>query len=188
MRKTILAVLTLALAAGLQAQLPVPRQATELTITQADGTRTLLSSYKGKVVVVQFLFTSCPHCQRLSQELTRLAPEFKGQVQMIGVAFDSADAVKVRDYVKYIDVGFPVGYSDRNAVMTYLGLNDMIQRIGVPQVVVIDRQGVVREQSEALGGGQLGNPAYLKPLLTKLVNEPAGAVASARAQPDGTKH
>ncbi len=177
MRNTLFAALALAAtllpSVGLRAQYPVPRPASELTITQADGTRTLVSSYKGKVVVIQFLFTSCPHCQRLSQELTRLAPEFNGQVQMLGVAFDNADAAKVRDYVKYIDVGFPVGYADRNAVMTYLGLNDMTQRIGVPQMVVIDRQGVVREQSDAEGGGQLGNPAYLKPLLTKLATEPA---------------
>ena len=68
---------------------PVPRPATEFTFVEPSGQRTLLSSYKGKVVVIQFLMTWCEHCQRFSKLLTGLQKELgpKG-VQMLGVAFD----------------------------------------------------------------------------------------------------
>jgi cytochrome c biogenesis protein CcmG/thiol:disulfide interchange protein DsbE len=169
MRAAILIALTAAAAAWAQA--PVPRPATELTIQPPGGPARLLSSYRGKVVVVQFLSTGCPHCQRLSQDLTALAAELGPGVQMLGVAFDNANDAMVEGYVRNFGVGFPVAHADRAAVFGYLGLNET-QRIGVPQVVVIDRRGRIRAQTDAEGGGDLGRPAYLRSLLGKLLAEP----------------
>ena len=42
--------------------------------------------------------------------------------------------------------GFPVGVSNRSTVLGYLGISEL-ERIGVPQIIVIDRKGVIREQS-----------------------------------------
>src|SRR5712671_6859738 len=87
---------------------PVPRPAKELTIDQGGGRTSLLSQYRGKVCVIQFLFTTCPHCQALSKVLTRLQGELgpKG-VQMLGVAFDDgATATTANNYVRQYGIGF----------------------------------------------------------------------------------
>ena len=60
-----------------------------------------------------------------------------------------------------------------------------MERIGVPQIVVIDRQGIIREQSPTTGGGPLGDPAHLKPLIESLLSE--GAPAKAPAKSGDTK-
>src|SRR4051794_15722031 len=44
---------------------PVPRKAPEFVFNIQDGSQLLLSSQKGKAVVVAFMFTTCPHCQAL---------------------------------------------------------------------------------------------------------------------------
>jgi protein-disulfide isomerase len=51
-------------AAAVTAMAPLPRKSPEFTIVEPSGKQTLLSSYKGKVVVLEFISTSCPHCQQ----------------------------------------------------------------------------------------------------------------------------
>ena len=50
---------------------PLPRKSPEFTFTDPSGKPMLLSSLKGKIVVMPFMFTTCPHCQRYAQDLTR---------------------------------------------------------------------------------------------------------------------
>ncbi len=180
MRTATLALLiTLGAALGLpvQAAAPVPRPAKEFTVATPQGQQILISSLKGKVAVVQFLFTWCPHCQAFSQVLTQLNSEYGPRgFQALGVAFDDDDGKmplkdKVIGYTKQY-AGFPVGFSTRSTVLSYLGISEL-ERIGVPQIVVIDRKGVIREQSPSSGGGPLGDPAHLKPLVEMLLAEGA---------------
>src|ERR1700676_686236 len=138
------AVLALALSifpATLPAEAPVPRPAKEFVFSDQNGKKIALSGFKGKVVVVQFLSTTCSHCQAFSQMLTRLQSEYgpKG-FQAIGVAFNEATAGMVKSYVEDHHIGIPVGFAPREAVLGYLGVSVM-ERMGVPQMVVIDRAG-----------------------------------------------
>jgi peroxiredoxin len=159
---------------------PVPRIAKELTILESNGKTSKLSDYRGKVCIIQFLFTTCPHCQALSRELTKLQrdPELKG-LQVLGVAFDEATAEKAGAYVRQFGVGFPVGYTTRDIVLNYLGISVMNQRFVVPQVMVIDQKGMIRAQSDPMGTEELYNPAHLKQLVSGLLKSAAPAAPSA---------
>jgi thiol-disulfide isomerase/thioredoxin len=186
MRTSTLA-LFLAVGLSLQAEAPVPRPAKEFTVATPQGQQILLSSLKGKVAVVQFLFTWCPHCQAFSKVLTQLNSEYGPRgFQALGVAFDDLDPQdklplkdKVITYTQQY-AGFPVGVSNRSTVLSYLGISEL-ERIGVPQIVVIDRKGVIREQSMSQGGGPLGDPAHLKPLIESLLAESAPSKAPAKS-------
>ena len=171
-----------------QAAAPVPRPAKEFTVATPQGQQILISSLKGKVAVVQFLFTWCPHCQAFSKVLTQLNTEYGPRgFQALGVAFNDQpdspeDKIPLKDKVLAYSkeyAGFPVGVSNRSAVLSYLGISEL-ERIGVPQIIIIDRKGVIREQSTSQGGGPLGDPAHLKPLIESLLAE--GAPAKAPAQ------
>jgi thiol-disulfide isomerase/thioredoxin len=194
MRTATLALfLTLGTTLGLpvQAAAPVPRPSKEFTVATPQGQQILLSSLKGKVCVVQFLFTWCPHCQAFSKVLTQLNTEYGPRgFQALGVAFDDDDPNnklplkdKAAAYAQQY-AGFPVGYSTRTTVFNYLGLSEL-ERIGVPQIVVIDRKGVIREQTTGEGGGPLGSPEHLKPLIESLLAE--GAAPKAPAKSGDTK-
>src|SRR5260221_13678506 len=78
---------------------PVPRKSPEFTITDPAGKQILLSSFKGKIVVMPLMFTTCPHCQHEAQMLTKLMKEFP-TVQMLGVAFNDANGPMVSQFVK----------------------------------------------------------------------------------------
>ncbi len=166
--------MALALSVAAFAAMPVPRPSKEFTFTQPGGKQTLLSSYKGKVVCVQFLYTTCPHCQALSRVLTKMSGELGPNVQFLGVAFEEDKpelaSAAVQGYIKQQGVSFPVAYATRDQVMSYLGLSVM-DRFVVPQVAVIDKKGVIRAQSAAMGTETLQREETLMPLLKGLLAE-----------------
>ena len=166
------AALLLVAAISLYAAAPVPRPAPALTFTEPSGKATSIASLKGKVVVVQFLLTTCPHCQAFSRVLTQVANEFGPKVQAVGIAFDQDDAKNVPSYIKNIGTNFPVGSANQQAIPSFLGISVMdYSRMRVPQVVVIDKKGVIRGQTDINGGGPVGAEASLKALLNTLVKE-----------------
>src|ERR1700688_2163685 len=100
MRKAAIAPL-MALAVSALAMPPVPRKAPELTIVEPSGKQTLLSSFKGKVVVIEFLYTTCPHCQAASQVFTKLQRELGPRgFQAVGVAFNDNAQMLVPQFVQ----------------------------------------------------------------------------------------
>jgi peroxiredoxin len=176
----------LASALALQAAAPVPRPAKEFTVTLPSGKQKLLSSYRGKVVMMPFMFTTCPHCQALSKVITRLQAELgpKG-FQAFGVTFNdevntpnpAVNAQVTGSFISQFQVGFPVGYAPRNSVLSYLGISD-IERWVVPQIVIIDRKGVIRAQSSAQGTADLQTESYLRKYLGELLSEGASKTSA----------
>src|SRR5215467_8662278 len=130
---------------ALQAAAPVPRPTKEFTIVLPNGKQQLLSSYRGKVVMAAFIFTTCPHCQALSKVITKLQGELGPRgFQAVGVTFNdevntpnaSMNAQVTSNFVNQFGVGFPVGYAPRESVLSYLGISD-IESWVVPQVAII---------------------------------------------------
>ena len=181
-----LLVSTLTATLAVQAAAPVPRPTKEFTITLPSGQQKLLSSYRGKVVMMACMFTTCPHCQALSKIITRLQKDLgpKG-FQAVGAVFNeevntpnaAVNASVTANFVSQFEVGFPVGYAPAASVMSYLGLSE-IERWVVPQVVIIDRKGVIRAQSASQGTADLQTEAYLRKYLGELLDEGAKAAPS----------
>ncbi len=86
-----------------------------------DDTTQLLSKYKGKIILVEFLLTTCPHCQRCSQVVEKMYKEFgpKG-FQPIGVAINDMAKMLIPDFKKNGNLTWPVGFSPRDPVYSYL--------------------------------------------------------------------
>src|SRR5260370_21817655 len=55
---------------------PVPRKSPELMYLDRSGNETLVSSFKDKVVLVEFLLMDCPHCVRVTQMIDKLKNAF----------------------------------------------------------------------------------------------------------------
>jgi peroxiredoxin len=165
--------LLFSLAVAAVAQPALPRKAPEFTIEEPSGQKILLSSFKGKIVVLEFLYTTCPHCQHESQELTKMFREFgpKG-VQMLGIAFNDNAAVLVDGFKQQFNVGYPVGFGKPDDVLGFLGFS-MMDRYVVPQLVVIDRKGMIRAQSGPQGDVNLQDPTFMNNLINTLLKEPA---------------
>lgn len=157
----------------------VPRHSPEFVLNLNGGKQDLLSHYRGKVVLVEFLFTTCPHCQHTAQTLNKLQAEFGARgFQAFGVAFNEMSSMLVPDFVRDFNVKFPVAWAQREQVMGFLQLSPM-ERFVVPQIVLIDRKGQIRAQSPPLGDPKLQDEANLRVQIDGLLKESAGAAGSA---------
>jgi peroxiredoxin len=153
---------------------PVPRPAKELTVIQPAGKPILLSGYRGKVVLVQFLYTTCSHCQDAARMYGKLQTELGSRgFEVVGVAFNPEAQERpelVNSFVISNSIGFPVGVSSRQTVLSYLGAS-ATDRVVVPQIVIIDRKGTVRAQSEFAGSPELQDESYVRSFLKRLLQE-----------------
>ncbi len=153
---------------AVQAKSPVPRAAGEFSVVDSSGKSRKLSDYQGQVVVVQFLYTTCTHCRATARMLSGLQNELPG-LQVLGVAFEPGVSNEAVERFRISNgVNFPVGAAASDAVMNYLGLSVM-ERFVVPQIVVIDRKGMIRAQSDAAGTPELQEEGHLKAMLTPLL-------------------
>jgi peroxiredoxin len=155
---------------------PVPRAAPEFTIVDAAGKHTLLSSYRGRVVVLAFVATWCAHCQAYSQMLTKIHKDLGARgFQPIDVAFNQeVTPAMVVEFSQKVGLDFPVGYSAPEPVLEYFGISVM-ERYAYPEIVVIDREGMIRAQSpidsnipDAPGDRNLQSENYLRMLIESL--------------------
>jgi peroxiredoxin len=123
-----------------------PRPSPDFAVSLNDGSQIHLSQYHGKVVVLAFILTTCPHCQFTVQTLSTLQKEYAPRgLQVIASAIQDMAALAVPDFVKQFQPGFPVGFNPRNLVEDYLQ-HPVMFRLLMPQVVVIDRKGIIRTQ------------------------------------------
>ncbi len=124
----------------------VPRPAPDFAVDLTDGSQIHLSQYRGKVVVMAFILTTCPHCQFTSRILTKLQQEYGPQgFQVVVSAIEGMAKMNVPDFIRNFKPAYPVGYTQREVAESYLE-HPVMFRMMMPQVVVIDRKGTIRAQ------------------------------------------
>lgn len=149
-----------------------PRKAAEFVVQLPEGGQKLLSQYRGKVVCIGFFFTTCPHCQHAAQMLTKLQNEYGAKgFQVLAVAFNPMAKMLVPDFVRDYKIGFPVGYSEREPVNSFLE-NPPENALHVPQLVFVDKKGMVRNQSLTRNDSETAVEANVRSVVEKLLAEP----------------
>jgi thiol-disulfide isomerase/thioredoxin len=164
-----------------------PRKAPELAFTVPGQGQKLLSQYHGKVVALEFIFTTCPHCQAASRVMTKFQQEFGSRgFQAIDVAINDNADLLIDNFIKDYQVGFPVGWTPRDQMLTFMGFS-MAERFVVPQLVLIDRKGLIRYHTPPLADdayGKLMSEDAIRQHIEELLSQ--GSSAS-RHSATGTK-
>jgi peroxiredoxin len=112
----------------------------------------LLSQYRGKVVALEFILTTCPHCQAASKVMNKMYERYAGKgLQVIDVAVDPNADVLVENFSKEHQVMFPVGWTPIDQMMAYMGFTD---RPVVPQLILIDRDCNIHYQTPRTGDAE----------------------------------
>ena len=128
---------------------PLLRKSPELAFTLPGQGQKLLSQYRGKVVALEFISTTCPHCQAASRVMTGMQERYGDRgFQALDVAIDLNADLRVENFRKDYQVDFPVGWASIDQMMAYMGFTE---RPVVPQLVLIDRNGNIHYQTSRLG-------------------------------------
>ena len=174
----IFASVTLA-ASSLLAQAQVLRKSPEFSIIKPPNEEEiLLSSYKGKVVVLEFLFVGSPHCLQLAGMLNTLQGDLGPRgFQAVAIAFGPhSDASMIGHVATRLGLNYPMGHSTTDKVDAYLGRTGD-DKFKIPQMIVIDRKGFIRAATDK-GDPSLEHEAWLRTYLDTLLREPVPSSAS----------
>ncbi len=156
---------------------PLPRKSPEFTIVEVstDGKtpdkQTLLSTYRGKVILLAFIHTTCIHCQAYTRVLIKMHKDLGPGFQPIEIAWNEHARMLVPNFVKEFGTDFPVGYNEMyETIMNFMGFSVMDRPV-VPLAVVIDKKGMIRAQSGPQGDANLQDEGKLRELIGDLLKE-----------------
>jgi peroxiredoxin len=189
-RNLLSALLSVTLAASaLLAQAPALRKSPELAITKPSGEQVLLSDFKGKVVVLELMFVNSPHCVRLAQMLSELQGKLgPAGFQAVAVAFGPhSDQALLGHVSERLQLTYPMGSATSESVDSYLGRTGT-EVLKIPQIVVVDRKGMIRAASGATGNPALENESSLQDFVDTLLKEKVSSGNGAPAPTRATKY
>lgn len=136
--------ITLALLAGSVWGADIPRPAPDLTVPTPEGKQIKISDYRGKVLCLTFILTTCPHCQKTTQLLNGIYKDLAPK------GFDVLEAAlnqnpDIPAFISQFKPPYPVGTAGVQQALDYMQW-PKDKRPLVPFVVFIDRKGVIRAQ------------------------------------------
>ena len=102
----------------------------------ADGTRSRVTDYHNKVLVLDFYATWCLPCRQSIPHLASLQERFAREgLQVVGLNVGGADdRVKVADFAREMRIQYPLGFPDKSLSDFFLSDNQTL-----PQTFVFAR-------------------------------------------------
>jgi hypothetical protein len=152
-----------------------PRPSPPLTIERLGAPAVELSQYRGKVVALALIFTTCPHCQDLTRTLGTLSREYSLRgVQVLECAFNDDAKQTMAEFLKQLQPPFPVGWTNRAAAMAYLERSILDTRpLYVPHMVFLDRRGIIQADYPGESDFMKDPATNIRAELEKLLKPPA---------------
>ena len=113
------------------------RPAPDFTLPLIDGGQLRLSSYRGKVVLLDFWATWCVPCRDETPHFVELQQKYGSQgLQIIGVSMDDSPE-PVHTFYQQFHMNYPVVMGTADVGGAYGGV------LGLPIAFLIDREGLI---------------------------------------------
>jgi thiol-disulfide isomerase/thioredoxin len=149
----------------------LPASVVDAELKAVAGAPIKLSSYAGKVLLVNLWATWCNPCRLETPELVKLSKEFRSQgVELVGLSTEDPDssAADVRAFVHDYNVTYRVGWAtDEVQAILMQGQNS------IPQSFVISRSG--RIVKRFVGFNPIYTPPQIREALQEALNDKTAA-------------
>jgi thiol-disulfide isomerase/thioredoxin len=147
--------------------LTLPASITEAELRALTGAPIKLSSYAGKVLLVNLWATWCGPCRLETPELVKLHKEFRRQgVELVGLSTENPDASaeNVREFVNDYNVDYRVGWATPEVAIALMQGRDAI-----PQSFVISRNG--RVVKRFIGFNPMSTPSQIREAIQEALDD-----------------
>lgn len=115
-------------------------KAPQFELRDINGRIVRLSSYRGKVVLINFWATWCPPCRVEMPDLIRLQREHgKEGLQIIGITYPPERKARVKRFARSLNVNYPIILGTHQLKASFSSEETL------PLTIVIDRDGRVSD-------------------------------------------
>lgn len=142
--KTLLAAVFVSML-GLWAGPLAGKRIASFTLPDSTGKYYDVLDYRGKVLLIDIMKTECPHCQTLSKTLERVKARYGNRINILSIVNPPDNQQTVAAYVSRYKVTSPVLFDFGQAVAAILGVTPRNPTINLPTLLVVDANGVIRE-------------------------------------------
>jgi peroxiredoxin len=105
-----------------------------------------LADYRGKVLILEFLKTDCPHCAGFAEVLAQVQPKYGDKVAVLAVANINTDSPQnIYQYTTGHSLTYPLALDQGQMMFSYLRNP---QGANMPHVYIIDAGGIIRADYE----------------------------------------
>ncbi|MBS1859114.1 MAG: TlpA family protein disulfide reductase [Acidobacteria bacterium] len=116
-----------------------PKRAPGFCLADSNGQWHDLADYRGKVVIVEFMQTTCPHCADFSRVLAGLTGKYGSRLQVLSIALPNDNPQTIREFVVGHKVTWPHLFDQGQVAASYVrapGLN-------FPAIYLVDQNGMI---------------------------------------------
>ncbi len=109
------------------------------TIKQYD-----IADYRGKIVVLEIMVTTCPHCAKFADVLESVAVKYRDKVQVLSMVNPPDTTASVNKFIQDHRVSYPIVFDCGQAAGSYMRATPQNPSFDVPHVFLIDQNGVIK--------------------------------------------
>ena len=118
------------------------RPAPGFSLLGPDGKLHDPQDYRGRVLIIDIMQTSCPHCAKFSVILEQAQAKYGDKIAVLSVVNPPSDPKTVKEYIAQNKIKSPI-LLDCGQV-TYSYLKPTRPDVVIPHVFLIDRDGIIR--------------------------------------------
>jgi peroxiredoxin len=113
-----------------------------------------LADYRGKLVLLDFIQTTCPVCQTSQKIFERVRLKYPDKVAVLAIVVPPDTQQTVRSFIANYAVKTPVLFDCGQATASYLKLTPQKPTITFPNLFIIDQTGIIRSHHEYSGADE----------------------------------
>ena len=100
--------------------------------------------YRGKVMIIDIMTTTCPHCELLTTTLEKVAQKYGNKVGILSVVLPPDNVNTVAKYKIVNHVSIPIVCDAGQMTISYLQAKPGQNHVELPHLFLIDKQGMIR--------------------------------------------
>jgi len=104
--------------------------------------------YRGKILLIDFMQTTCPHCAMFSTVLEEVKAKYKGKVEVVSVVTNPDTYDAVQKYIAAHKVTAPILFDCGQVIASYMKITPANPNVVFPHVFLIDTNGMIKNDFE----------------------------------------
>jgi peroxiredoxin len=100
--------------------------------------------YRGKVLIVEFMQTTCPVCQRLTDTLLQIKEKYGDRIAVLSIVTLPDNFQTVEKFAADRKIPWPMLFDSGQVMMSYLKVTPSNPKVEFPHVFLIDGKGTIR--------------------------------------------
>lgn len=152
------------------------RRAPGFSLPDSDLRQHDIADYRGKVVVVEVMKTTCPHCTTFTKILNEAEKKYAGQVKVLAIVHPPDNQASVKKYLADNGLDTTILFDCGQVAASYLKIGPTRPSFEVPHFFVVDGSGRIVED---YGYGMLYKGIFegdgIYKILDKYVSKPVAA-------------